>query len=60
MPVYGLILKWTIFSLKTLRDLSVAWPDIALMLLIAKAASTASFPSLSTWAWGIFSGLGFG
>lgn len=51
------MLKWTIYLLKTLRGLSEAWPDIALMLLIAKAASTASFPSLSTWVWGIFSGL---
>jgi len=48
--VFGLWLKWTIYSLKTLRDLSAAWPDIALLLLIVKASSTALFPSLSTWA----------
>jgi hypothetical protein len=45
--------------LKTLRGLSAAWPDFALLLLIIKAGSTASFPSLSTWVWGIFKGLGF-
>jgi hypothetical protein len=37
--VSGLLLKWTIFFVKTLRDLSVALPDIALILLVTKAAS---------------------
>jgi hypothetical protein len=36
----GLALKWTIYFLKTLRDLSAAWPDIALLLLLVKANST--------------------
>jgi hypothetical protein len=32
--------KLTLYLLRTLRDLSAAWPDIALLLLIIKANLT--------------------
>jgi hypothetical protein len=32
--------RWTLSLLKTLRGLSAAWPDFALLLLIAKANLT--------------------
>jgi hypothetical protein len=36
----GAMAKLTLYLLRTLRDLSAAWPDIALLLLIIKANLT--------------------